>query len=102
MNLFGDIEDLEVALGKKVTKRILGSGSCSALVKLFPKNTDLAISHVTWNTYESMLRIYKRYNFTLRNNNNKGLCYIFCILMFYYLFYDFLTFVMKDFTFETK
>jgi hypothetical protein len=41
--------------------RVLGSGSCSALVKLLPGNTDLYIAHDTWNSYQSMIRILKKY-----------------------------------------
>lgn len=70
--MFGDLEDLEQALGKKSTKKVIGSGSCSAMVKLFPKNADIAISHVTWNDFNSMLRIYKKYNFTFHVNGNSG------------------------------
>lgn len=64
LQIGGDLEDLEQALGKKTHKKVVGSGSCSALVKLFPGNKDLAISQVTWNDYNSMLRVYKNYNFT--------------------------------------
>ena len=51
-----------------------GSGSCSALVKMLPKNEDLFVSHVTWNSYQSMLRVLKKYSFGLHytdslNNN---------------------------------
>lgn len=61
----GDMEDLEQALTKKPSnKKVVGSGSCSALVKLFEKNQDLAISQVTWNDFNAMLRIYKMYNFS--------------------------------------
>lgn len=59
----GDLEDLEQALGKKDAKRVRGSGSCSALIKLLPGNKDLYVSHDTWNTYQSMLRVLKKYNF---------------------------------------
>ena len=62
MNTFGDLEDLEVVLGKKNLRKVTGSGSCSAMVKLFPGNKDLGISQVTWNDYNSMLRIFKLYN----------------------------------------
>ena len=59
------ISDLKVALGKpeNVRKRVLGSGSCSALIKLLPGNEDLLVSQDTWNNYQSMLRIIKRYSF---------------------------------------
>lgn len=59
----GDLEDLESALNKSIQSRPLGSGSCSALIKLLPGNKDLLVSHDTWNTYQSMLRIMKKYNF---------------------------------------
>ena len=67
LNLFGDLEDLETALNKKNNTKVVGSGSCSAIVKLFPKNAELAISHVTWNDFNAMLRIYKRYNFSMKS-----------------------------------
>ena len=43
-------------------KHVLGSGSCSALVKLLPGNQDLYVSHDTWNSYQSMLRVLKKYS----------------------------------------
>jgi len=70
LQMFGDLEDLEQALGKKSFKKVLGSGSCSALVKLFPKNQDLAISQVTWDDFNGMLRVYKFYNFSMSVNAN--------------------------------
>ncbi|KAK9970023.1 hypothetical protein ABG768_028162 [Culter alburnus] len=59
----GDLEDLEAALNKSSRSRSVGSGSCSALIKLLPDGKDLLVSHDTWNTYQSMLRILKRYSF---------------------------------------
>ena len=76
MNLSGDLEDLEQALGgglKEVRARkrdkvershMLGTGSCSALVKWLPH--DLLTSHITWNSYQSMIRIVKNYIFDFR------------------------------------
>ena len=77
MNLSGDLEDLEQALGgdglKQVRARkrekvdrthMLGTGSCSALVKWLPD--DLLTSHITWNSYQSMIRIVKNYIFNFR------------------------------------
>ncbi|XP_040272557.1 putative phospholipase B-like 2 isoform X2 [Bufo bufo] len=66
--LGGDLEDLEAALNKSDATRELGSGSCSALIKLLPGNKDLLVSHVTWNTYQSMLRIVKKYTLPFRSN----------------------------------
>uniref|UniRef100_A0AAQ5ZQC6 Phospholipase B-like n=1 Tax=Amphiprion ocellaris TaxID=80972 RepID=A0AAQ5ZQC6_AMPOC len=61
--LGGDLEDLESALNKSSQTRPLGSGSCSALIKLLPNNKELLVSHDTWNNYQSMLRIMKKYIF---------------------------------------
>ncbi|XP_036382815.1 putative phospholipase B-like 2 [Megalops cyprinoides] len=62
----GDLEDLESALNKTTQSRTLGSGSCSALIKLLPGNKELLVSHDTWNNYQSMLRIIKKYSFAYR------------------------------------
>lgn len=62
MQLFGDLEDLELALnGVDVSSQPIGSGSCSALVKLLPQNKELYVAHDNWNDYNSMLRVFKRY-----------------------------------------
>ncbi|KAM8886200.1 putative phospholipase B-like 2 isoform 1-T1 [Spinachia spinachia] len=62
----GDLEDLESTLNKSSQTRPLGSGSCSALIKLLPNNEELLVSHDTWNNYQSMLRIMKKYTFAYR------------------------------------
>lgn len=62
----GDLEDLESALNKSSKTHPLGSGSCSALIKLLPNNKDLLVSHDTWNNYQSMLRIMKKYIFAFK------------------------------------
>lgn len=59
----GDFDDLESVLGKSVPSQPKGSGSCSALVKLLPGNTDLYVAQDTWTTFQSMLRILKVYDF---------------------------------------
>uniref|UniRef100_A0A3B5MEP5 Phospholipase B-like n=1 Tax=Xiphophorus couchianus TaxID=32473 RepID=A0A3B5MEP5_9TELE len=64
----GDLEDLESALNKSSKTRLLGSGSCSALIKLLPNNKDLLVSHDTWNTYQAMLRIMKKYIFAFKTS----------------------------------
>ncbi|EDO39917.1 predicted protein [Nematostella vectensis] len=69
----GDLEDLEVALKKENPSRILGSGSCSALVKVLPEHKDIFISHVTWDTYLGMLRIFKMYDFPFTRKGRKDL-----------------------------
>ena len=70
----GDLEDLESVLGDGDIRRPVGTGSCSALVKLLPGNRDLYIAQDTWNGYESMLRILKVYKFpwkTLANGTGE-------------------------------
>ncbi|KAF7709810.1 putative phospholipase B-like 2 [Silurus meridionalis] len=64
----GDLEDLEAALNKSSQSRTVGSGSCSALIKLLPGNKDLLVSHDTWNNYQSILRIMKKYVFSFRTS----------------------------------
>ncbi|KAG0412815.1 hypothetical protein HPB47_010049 [Ixodes persulcatus] len=63
LNVDGDLEDLEGALKRTVQRKVTGSGSCSALVKVLPGAEDLYFSQVTWSTYASMLRILKKYSF---------------------------------------
>jgi hypothetical protein len=63
MNAFGDMEDLEPAVsGSKVPRVLNGVGHCSALIRLLPGNSELLVAHDTWNSYQSMLRILKRYS----------------------------------------
>ncbi|KAJ6642328.1 putative phospholipase B-like 2, partial [Pseudolycoriella hygida] len=60
----GDMEDLEVMLGKPSNlKKLLGAGKCSALIKVLPNNADIYTSQVTWNELVSMIRILKHYDF---------------------------------------
>ena len=72
MQIFGDLEDLEVALGKKTLRRVAGEGHCSAFIKVLPKNADLMVSQVTWNDFVSMLRIYKLYEFGFHKLDSQG------------------------------
>lgn len=57
---------------KKPLHRTTGSGSCSALIKLTEDQKELFFSHVTWNTYTSMLRIFKRYYLPYSLNMRSG------------------------------
>ncbi|CAH3157788.1 unnamed protein product [Porites lobata] len=61
-----DIPALEQVLGKKNIHHMIGSGHCSALIKLLPGNKDLFISHVTWDSYSGMLRVFKTTFFQFR------------------------------------
>ena len=67
LQIQGDLEDLEAALGATPTDlgsraQVLGSGSCSALVKLLPGYKELYVAHDTWGDYNQMLRIFKHYD----------------------------------------
>lgn len=72
--LSGDLEDLEQALKKPqhLRKPMFSRESCSALVKPTSDNKDILFAHVTWSTYQTMLRIQKLYKFayaTISNSN---------------------------------
>ena len=58
------------------TGRITGgdSGHCSALVKLLPGNAELFFSQVTWSAFETMIRIFKRYDlpFSVTGDKSSG------------------------------
>jgi hypothetical protein len=69
MNAFGDMEDLEPAVtGSKIPRVLTGEGHCSALIRLLPGNTDLLAAHDTWTSYQSMLRILKRYDIPFKQS----------------------------------
>ena len=74
MQADGDLEDLEQVLGKKEVRHVLGSGSCSALIKVLPGNKDLYISQVTWTSYAQLLRVFKLYDIgvTVRGSAGEG------------------------------
>lgn len=65
--LSGDLSDIETALGGyndgyKPFDHALGTGSCSAIIKVLPDAKDLLVSQTTWNHYGAMLRILKKYD----------------------------------------
>ncbi|XP_015733653.1 putative phospholipase B-like 2 isoform X7 [Coturnix japonica] len=66
LQLGGDLEDLEAAFNSSAQQRPLGSGSCSALLKLLPGCQDLLVAHDTWAPYQSMLRLIKKYTLPFR------------------------------------
>nr|XP_004668482.2 putative phospholipase B-like 2 [Jaculus jaculus] len=66
LQIAGDLEDLEPALNKTKTKAFPGSGACSALIKLLPGNSELLVAHNTWNSYQNMLRVIKKYRLQFR------------------------------------
>lgn len=69
----GGLDALEAALDKNNTEqRIVGSGSCSALIKLLTDNKELYVAHDTWNEYQEMIRIYKYYDLPYAISSNNG------------------------------
>lgn len=60
----GDLEDLKSALGKhRSRQRMVGSGHCSALIKVLPNQKDVFVGQNMWNSFASMLRVLKKYDF---------------------------------------
>lgn len=72
INIMGDIEDLETVLKKNIKKKVFGSGSCSALVKVLPGFKDLYFAQDTWSSYNTMLRILKKYSLKFHLTMTKG------------------------------
>jgi hypothetical protein len=72
LNIGGDLGDLEGALGAPSEKqsRVMGGGSCSALVKFLSDLSDLYVGHDTWDDLVNMLRIYKLYDFAFHSPSN--------------------------------
>ena len=63
LNLIPDLDVLEEVFQKKSFNRLLGEGSCSAIIRAVPDGSDLFVAHNMWSTYHSMLRIIKKYDF---------------------------------------
>lgn len=73
LNALDDLGDLSIALyPSDISNLVLGSGSCSALIKLMTDNKDILVSHVTWSGYETMLRIQKRYSLRFRKSKTSN------------------------------
>ena len=82
MNIGGDLEDLDgvgtcnvsstdaEAAAMGVTPEF-DPGHCSALVRLTPGNADVFVAQDTWSSLNSMLRIYKLYDFPFRLSSNE-------------------------------
>ncbi|XP_047512871.1 putative phospholipase B-like 2 [Pieris napi] len=74
INMLGDLDDLAFALTipKNTPESLLFGEHCSGLVKLLPDNAELFTSHVTWNSYQSMLRFQKMYVLSYRTSPNNA------------------------------
>ena len=58
-----DLEDLEGFYGEDPRPVTTRKGHCSALVRLLPEFNDIFFAHETWTSFNSMLRVYKHYEF---------------------------------------
>eukprot|EP00698_Gefionella_okellyi_P022872 TRINITY_DN7660_c0_g1_i1.p1 TRINITY_DN7660_c0_g1~~TRINITY_DN7660_c0_g1_i1.p1 ORF type:complete len:530 (+),score=102.91 TRINITY_DN7660_c0_g1_i1:49-1638(+) len=77
LNLIGDIDDLQAKLDpakrpnwshmskQQIEDRMISMQHCSALVKTTADFSELYFSHNTWGSYQTMLRVYKSYDFPL-------------------------------------
>jgi hypothetical protein len=79
LNLIPDLDVLEEVLEKKSIDRLIGEGSCSAIIKLLKdgsdeKSSDLLVAHNMWSTYHSMLRLIKKYNFNFHLLPDNNIC----------------------------
>ena len=69
LNLGGDLEDLGNYESQTATRRdddvspVLGGGRCSAVIRLTDDNKDIFVSQETWSSLNTMLRIWKMYDF---------------------------------------
>ncbi|CAH0728674.1 unnamed protein product, partial [Brenthis ino] len=77
INMLGDLDELSIAVSspKETPEGILFGEHCSGLVKLLPDLSNLYTSHVTWNSYQSMLRFQKMYvlNYRVSPNDDRPL-----------------------------
>ena len=79
--IYGDFDDLVSALTAnnaslprpEPPNSVLGSGSCSAIIKVLPDNSDMLVGHNTWTKFTNMMRIYKLYelNYRISNDTNE-------------------------------
>jgi hypothetical protein len=68
LNLGGDLEDLgnyesQTATRPDVASPVLGRGRCSAIIRLTDDNQDVFVSQETWTSLNTMLRVWKLYDF---------------------------------------
>jgi len=67
LNIMTETGELEQVLKREKLTSDLSDGKCSAIVKVLPDGSDLFVAHNTWGTYESMIRIMKKYHFSYEN-----------------------------------
>uniref|UniRef100_A0A8C9PN83 Phospholipase B-like n=1 Tax=Spermophilus dauricus TaxID=99837 RepID=A0A8C9PN83_SPEDA len=77
LNAVGDLLDLIPSFSPtksnnmKVFKR-WDMGHCSALIKVLPGFENIFFAHSSWYTYAAMLRIYKHWDFNIKDNDTSS------------------------------
>ncbi|XP_032109600.1 phospholipase B-like 1 [Sapajus apella] len=77
LNAVGDLLDLIPSLSPtksnslKVFKR-WDMGHCSALIKVLPGFENILFAHSSWYTYAAMLRIYKHWDFNIKDKDTRS------------------------------
>ncbi|XP_037370205.1 phospholipase B-like 1 [Talpa occidentalis] len=78
LNAVGDLLDLIPSLSPtknsslKVFKR-WDMGHCSALIKVLPGFENIYFAHSSWYTYAAMLRIYKHWDFNIKDKSTSSI-----------------------------
>lgn len=67
MNIITEFGELEQVLKRNRSTSSLTDGKCSAIIKVLPDGSDLFVAHNTWGSYQSMLRIMKKYNLNYKD-----------------------------------
>lgn len=74
LNAVGDLLDLIPSLSPTKSSslkkfKIWDMGHCSALIKVLPGFENIYFAHSSWYTYAAMLRIYKHWDFNIKDKN---------------------------------
>ncbi|KAI2658507.1 Phospholipase B-like 1 [Labeo rohita] len=75
LNGIGDLLDLIPVLKRHPNSssdsfRMPGMSHCSALIKMLPGYENLLLGHSSWYTYAASMRIYKHWDFSLKNKHS--------------------------------
>lgn len=73
LNAVGDLLDLIPSLSPTISSsmqkfKIWEMGHCSALIKVLPGFENIYFAHSSWYTYAAMLRIYKHWDFNIKDS----------------------------------
>ncbi|XP_036312167.1 phospholipase B-like 1 isoform X2 [Pipistrellus kuhlii] len=77
LNAVGDLLDLIPALSKTENSsqdalKRYDQGHCSALIKVLPGFENIYFAHSSWYTYAAMLRIYKHWDFNIKDKDTSS------------------------------